>query len=183
MKTYSIQIFLLSFFLLVSLGIQAQPMSINGRTGNNGSNSDAKMPMTINGPKNNAQQAEMPMSINSPKASALHGFFQVGDKAVKLSLQTGNNTLQIPGVQAKYNVTITEDFNIRDLIELMRNTPTPITFTPTTTPESYTDPGSAHFYALSVPTADGTVVKGILAIGIGETNPFAKLPDPLPYWW
>ncbi|OWY20997.1 hypothetical protein C7N43_00735 [Sphingobacteriales bacterium UPWRP_1] len=179
MKTYSIQIAVLSLFVLVSLSIQAQPMSINGKNGNN-NNADAKMPMSINGPKSNAK---MPMSINGPKSNALYGFFQVGNQTAQFSLQTGDNTLQIPGAQAKFKAVISDDFQLMKLEDMLRDDLKPVTITPTGTPESYTDPGSAHFYALAIPTADGKVVKGILAIGIGETNPFNKLPDPLPYWW
>lgn len=176
MKTNCISIAVLSFFFLLSFNLQAQPMSINGRNDNN--TSDAKMPMSINGPKSNAK---MPMSINSPKSNALHGFFQVGNQAAQFSLQTGSNTLQIPGVQAKFNAVITEDFQLWKLEDMLRDDLIPVT--PVTTPDAYTDPGSAHFYALAIPTADGKVVKGILAIGIGETSPFISLPDPLPYWW
>ncbi len=74
MKTsFNIKTLVLVIFASLSLSVFAQPMSINGKKGND-TNGDNLMPMTINGPKakssadnNTGGDNLMPMSINSPK--------------------------------------------------------------------------------------------------------------------
>jgi hypothetical protein len=190
MKTsFNIKTLVLVFFASLSLSVFAQPMSINGKKGND-TNGDNLMPMTINGPKakssadnNTGGDNLMPMSINSPKkSSALFGFIQAGNQSAQVTLQVGKNTIQFPGIETKYTAEITEDFQLYTLADMLRSD-LKATITPVNAPENYTDPGSAKFFALSIPTGNGKVVKGILAIGTTGNNPFSKLPDPLPYWW
>ncbi|QQS29710.1 MAG: hypothetical protein IPM47_01790 [Sphingobacteriales bacterium] len=160
-----LQTLVLFFLSILSISVFAQPMSINGKKGND-----------------NTGDNLMPMSINSPKANALFGFIQAGNQSAQITLKVGKNTIQFPGIATKYTAEISENFQLYTLADMLRDD-LKADITPVPAPENYTDPGTAKFFALSIPTSNGTVIKGILAIGITGDNPFVRVPSPLPAWF